>query len=69
MAGLVLPGDGPPEEVIRHYLALAKGEVSNDAENEAPQWRRPQHPSDEEPGEDEGKPGADGETDPDADGN
>jgi hypothetical protein len=69
VAGLELPGSGPPEEVIRHYLKLAKGELDEEGEGETPRWRQPHRPSGEEQGEEEGEPESEGSETPDTGGN
>lgn len=54
VAGLELPGSGPPQEVIQRYLALARGEADDEPEAAAPgsraQGRHPVDESDEDGG-------------------
>ena len=62
VVGLVAPGSGPPEEVIRRYLRAARGE-------EEPPGASPTIESeDEEPIEDETEEPGDGEEPPPGEG-
>ena len=51
LAGLALPGSGPPDEVIRRYLRIARGEPEEEA---PPPSARPRRGQLNETGEDQG---------------